>query len=281
MDEGRDARPSPRDVTVRIREFREIAGLSQSQLAADLGLNQATVSGWESGRRQPRLEDLYAVADALDVDVSRLLTATARRPLRAVLRAAVADLDEESLPQELEMFAAEADRRVRPPVHYVVQSRRPLDAAEELLEVAGVRSAPVDVDGIIEGCGIPLIGSHLPAALSGLVVETDGGPVIGVNSTQPAVRQRFTAAHELGHVLLGHLSTVHIDLVGVGYDHGEPPNYDWRQEKAANNFAASLLMPARLVRQVAGTTKDTKRLASEFQVSAAAMGFRLRDLSLA
>ena len=56
------------DVPETLRRAREDAGLSQSQLAARARTSQATVSAYESGRKQPSVDTL-----------SRLLAATGRR----------------------------------------------------------------------------------------------------------------------------------------------------------------------------------------------------------
>jgi Zn-dependent peptidase ImmA (M78 family) len=106
--------------------------------------------------------------------------------------------------------------------------------------------------------------------------------VIWVNRDQARTRQRFTLAHELGHHLLRHADTFHLDLGGdlAPNATGGHPNYDWRAERAANEFAASLLMPASMVRRAAATATDVAALASQFKVSPAAMGFRLTALNI-
>lgn len=48
----------------RIREMREEAGMSQVELAAALGVPQATLSGWETGRNRPAAAVLARVAAA-------------------------------------------------------------------------------------------------------------------------------------------------------------------------------------------------------------------------
>jgi Zn-dependent peptidase ImmA (M78 family) len=55
---------------------------------------------------------------------------------------------------------------------------------------------------------------------------------------------------------------------------------DWRAERAANDFAASLLMPASMVKREFTRTSDVRTLASRFNVSPAAMSFRLSNLRL-
>jgi len=56
------------DIPETLRRAREEAGLSQSALAARAGTSQATISAYESGRKQPSVETL-----------GRLLAATGRR----------------------------------------------------------------------------------------------------------------------------------------------------------------------------------------------------------
>ncbi|MFY9824393.1 MAG: helix-turn-helix domain-containing protein [Thermoanaerobaculia bacterium] len=47
---GYDPREEPGPLGLRIRSLRERQGLSQSALAAKLGLNTSTVNAWERGR---------------------------------------------------------------------------------------------------------------------------------------------------------------------------------------------------------------------------------------
>jgi transcriptional regulator with XRE-family HTH domain len=66
------------DISASIRQARRQAGLSQAALAARAGTSQATISAYESGRKQPSvatLERLLAAAGA------RLTTQPAARPV--------------------------------------------------------------------------------------------------------------------------------------------------------------------------------------------------------
>lgn len=118
-------------------------------------------------------------------------------------------------------------------------------------------------------------------ALSGFALNQDGGPVIAVNRGQSRGRQRFTVAHELGHLLLSHHADFHIDLIS-SVAAGEPPGFDWRHERAANTFAASLLMPAGMVRDdwLAADQNAAELATRRYQVSQEAMGIRLAVLGL-
>ena len=57
----------------RIRELREAAGLTQAALAVKLKVRQGTLSGWERGGVDHRLESLVAMAKALGVDLNDLI----------------------------------------------------------------------------------------------------------------------------------------------------------------------------------------------------------------
>ena len=52
---------------------REKAGLSQTEVAKALGVNQASVSYWESGKTQPRSAQLPKIAKLYGVTVDELL----------------------------------------------------------------------------------------------------------------------------------------------------------------------------------------------------------------
>lgn len=124
-------------------------------------------------------------------------------------------------------------------------------------------------------CGVLVLTHSFPDALSGLVIELDAGAIIGVNAQHAHVRQRFTTAHELGHHLLGHADRFHIDVTD-----GHQPGYDYRSERAANDFAAELLMPRRILAREFNLDDRPRILANAFEVSEIAMGYRLVNLGL-
>ena len=78
-----------------IRERRDALGLDQAALAAQLGVRQQAVSGWEKGRSRPRRAALSDVARVLAVEEEKLLRAgdyrssapAARLPVRSLTRA--------------------------------------------------------------------------------------------------------------------------------------------------------------------------------------------------
>lgn len=52
---------------------REKAGMTQSEVAKALGVNQSAVSFWESGRNQPRGKQMVKLAKLYGVTVDELL----------------------------------------------------------------------------------------------------------------------------------------------------------------------------------------------------------------
>lgn len=135
-------------------------------------------------------------------------------------------------------------------------------------------TAPVDVLGCAKAVGLPVYSIDLPKGVSGMIAKKDDGSFYCyVDSSEPSVRQRFTAAHELGHFVL------HRNQIGDGLQ----DNYLLRaegmsnaQETQANKFAADLLMPRNLIAKAIneGTT-DVAGLAKLFKVSEIAMSIRL------
>lgn len=57
----------------RIRQARKRAGLTQKQLGEISGTSETTVKQYELGKRQPRIEQLQAIATALEVPVWELM----------------------------------------------------------------------------------------------------------------------------------------------------------------------------------------------------------------
>jgi len=57
----------------RIKEVLEQKGIKQIWLSEQLGKSYNMVNSYVQNRRQPRIEDLYKIAEILNVDVKELL----------------------------------------------------------------------------------------------------------------------------------------------------------------------------------------------------------------
>jgi Zn-dependent peptidase ImmA (M78 family) len=126
--------------------------------------------------------------------------------------------------------------------------------------------------------------------LSGMIYVRDGVPIIGVNAIHHPNRQRFTIAHECGHLVMhsAQLSNVvHVDkqFPRLMRDSRSATGTDL-MEIQANKFAAALLMPARIFEaEAAGLSIDLdddaplEELARKFKVSRQAVELRINSLA--
>ncbi len=102
-----------------------------------------------------------------------------------------------------------------------------------------------------------------------------------VNRNKSSRRQRFTMAHELGHILIPwHIGTI--------IDHANPDNFGetshyWKVEAEANTFAAELLMPYTFVSELLTETSDLAKInsliATNCNTSVIASSIRLAQLA--
>lgn len=136
--------------------------------------------------------------------------------------------------------------------------------------------APVDVASVAKEMGLSIFTMSLPPGISGMIArsnDTPSGFVIYVDDEEPSYRQRFTAAHEIGHYVL------HRDSIGDGIQDNyllRAEGMSNRQEQEANRFAADLLMPFTLINKEMREGNNTvEGLAKAFDVSRIAMAIRL------
>lgn len=164
--------------------------------------------------------------------------------------------------------------------------------ARQLLEEGGVGSPPVPLERLAELCRAVIRYDRFEGGLSGMVHRRpDGSGVIGVNSYHSPMRQRFTIAHEIGHLLLHGDEEVHIDeKLPLGRRDELSSQAKDPREIEANQFAAELLMPESLVRDVVGQIVEDdpkisvdeaiEKLGRTFRVSQLAMTHRLTNLQI-
>ena len=143
-------------------------------------------------------------------------------------------------------------------------------------------NAPVDITALVTEFGLSVYEKDdLPDGVSGMICkdsleESPGGYSIQINANDAYTRQRFTIAHEFAHYLL------HRDKIGDGITDDALYRSDkmtTQDEFAANNKAADLLMPRKLVmKYISEGTSGAQELAQIFEVSVPAMQVRLRYL---
>lgn len=148
-------------------------------------------------------------------------------------------------------------------------------AAEAARYRAGVLRGRVDVFAAVRLQGIHLLRYPLPpGSLEGAFVRSRGHSYMLVNSAAWPTRQRFTAAHELGHHFLG---------LGEDIRHFDQDLHD-ESDWQANRFAALFLMDEPTVRRLLAEEADPTRMAlivaAEFEISLDAAAIGLVQLGL-
>lgn len=127
--------------------------------------------------------------------------------------------------------------------------RRKIEAlVDELLKEYGINDAPVPIARIAKARGARIFYRSLDDDVSGFLYRDRAQNVIGVNTHHAAVRQNFTTAHELGHLLLHEQEQLHVDhafRIRLRDDVSRQGTDE--AEREANLFAASLLMPRRFL----------------------------------
>jgi Zn-dependent peptidase ImmA (M78 family) len=173
--------------------------------------------------------------------------------------------------------------------------RREEKTATLLLRKHEVWAPPVPVEDIATKEGAVIVRHHFDGSESGFTLRDGQQIIIGINTRTSRKRQRFTIAHEIGHLMLHEGKTLIVDhtvridrrdnVSSIGTD---------AQEIEANAFGAALLMPHdfvidRVKQFVAWKSSSGNgfsreeliaKLAHEFDVSAEAMGFRLVNLGI-
>lgn len=142
-------------------------------------------------------------------------------------------------------------------------------------------SIPVPVFQILQELGLGPERRPLDNEISGWIERRDNGQYgVVINSTHPLTRQRFTAAHELGHYIY------HRSLLGAGVGDNRAYRTDGTplqnnairpvHERQANSFAANLLMSQASISALrAEGITDFAAMAERLQVSQEAMRIRL------
>jgi Zn-dependent peptidase ImmA (M78 family) len=151
--------------------------------------------------------------------------------------------------------------------------------ARLLIKEFGLTAPPVDVEAILKARGA-VVKYHMIEEIDYAVTFFyKGRHYVSVNVCNPG-RDRWSLAHELGHIELGHYHTYNLDTLAEDkLTEKERKTLD----READVFARDLLMPTAWVRSIAGGAvefKDIDCLAERFEVSWEAMMIRLDELGL-
>ncbi|HEY6022006.1 MAG TPA: ImmA/IrrE family metallo-endopeptidase [Candidatus Paceibacterota bacterium] len=163
-----------------------------------------------------------------------------------------------------------------------VNSSPPAKLARRLITKLSLKP-PIDVRGLVEAYA-DLVITKIPIdGVDGisLNLKTFGKRArVILNAENPPTRQRFTLAHELGHILIPWHTGSIVDHVDPTQSHGAD-NY-WEFESEANTFAGELLVPAQWAAELLAGADDLAMLhvqiAQRCEVSLHAAAIRLAQL---
>jgi len=237
------------------------AGQSLRDLAKPVGVSATTLSKYERDQVVPGSRQLLALARALGVRTEYLLRPTSLELGPVEYRASRLSarvrhmIDSEVLGQLerwhelLDLFPHDVVPDFAPPreIPTPVASYEALEqVAEQVRRDWHLGEDPIaDLIDTVESRGILVVQTALAEvhSFNGLSATAGAGlarPVIVVDAGWPGDRQRFTLAHELGHLIL----------------HGRVGE-DLEIEKACNHFAGALLLPRSAAREALGESRRT------------------------
>ena len=164
----------------------------------------------------------------------------------------------------------------------------PRARAAEVIEDLNLKLLPIPLEKIVKKYNATIIErTDFGDDLCGMIIKQDGKFVIGVNKNHPATRQRFTIAHEIGHMLMHSeiIDKVHIDKT-FNYSlkrDGRSKIGEDRMEIQANQFAAELLMPSKFLQKELESgyvdfENGFEAIAKKYGVSVQAMSIKMTEV---
>lgn len=143
------------------------------------------------------------------------------------------------------------------------------DAAWNILIDLNIHTLPIKIVQVCKALGIKVKMYKSTDGNDGYCKMYPNEPIIFVNSLCSIPRQRFTVAHELGHIILRHIGKY--DLINR-----EPSSHDNPIETEANIFASRLLAPACVLHELG--VKSPSDISKICEISLQSAEFRYKRL---
>ena len=274
----------------RLKLARKRSGLSLRALSSAMGgvVSAQAIGKYERDEMMPSSTVAIALAEALGVPLSYLLSpsrvslesvefrklASTKAKDRAVVEGQVLDHVDRYLQVEEILGLDIMERDGLDGAPYRITAVEEAEGAATSVRIAwNLGGGPIpDMTELMEERGIKVFKLSLPGSVDGLScrVRRVGGDDVRVmvcSTGKSLERERFTIAHELGHLVLDMASTV-------------------QEERACHRFAGAFLAPGdELTREVGrrrfnfgfGELIEIKHM---FGISAAALVMRMRDLGI-
>ena len=264
----------------RINLARKAAGFNMRSLAGMVGVSANAISKYETGKDIPGSRVLIRLAEALGVSVDFFLRPVntpvqiqafrKRTSLRVKEQTAIEMRIQEIVERYLtvESFFPEFQSPPEPPAYPVLSIDAVEEAAMELRKDWNLGLDAIEnLIQLIEDQGIKVCQVDGYSNFDACVFYANDFPVIAVKSGLLGDRQRFSLAHELGHIVL---------QVPEGLD----------EEKLCQRFAGAFLIPAPTLKRELGLNRSSLNirelglLKQKYGVSMQAIIYRACDLGI-
>lgn len=290
------------DIGQRIKAERERKKISQEKLAIALGWNHhQIVSDVEQGKREIKAWELYEIANFLHVDMDILMgSKESQKPPYVLWRQKPAQNEkifearfinecnnylwiEEALSNaktHSSVVSEELPRKKIDLAHFTLEHAYQL--AESIRQCMALGDFPTaQLLGVLEDrYRIKFIVDNDEMEPSAACSRSEKGCFILINGRNAEVRQYFSIAHELFHLITWDQEM--LKLVDGSQEYHE------KNEQLANAFAAGLLIPkekleiesSKICAHKSMKPSDVIALAEQFQVSKEAMLYRMLNIGL-
>jgi Zn-dependent peptidase ImmA (M78 family)/transcriptional regulator with XRE-family HTH domain len=285
---------------------REAMNLSIEQVAVRMRKDPETIASWEEGKACPTFVQLEKLAKSIykipsavfffpeppEIDLGPRVFRSASQETMDLLGPEVIGVVRRTSARQdsiRELWPEEALPEPLAKLDHLQEGSDLEVLARSVRRLVGVsiddqtnwRSPEVAVDGwrnAFEGIGIFVLKDAFHQDdVCGFSLFDHNFPVICLNNSLVETRQIFTLAHEMGHLLIGETG---IDVDTAGLDIGST-RADIRIEYLCHQFAAELLLPSKIFRDIRATLEPTEEnvseAASELNVSRAVVLRRYLD----
>ena len=243
----------------RLERARKAAGLSLRALGEKVGVSQTAISKFEKNQLVPDSSMLLKLSIALSVKAEYFFRQqtiglnldTVEYRKREMPKKSLDLINAKIMDQVEKRFDLESVFPNPPLPDFKLSSELPGsvlcledidDFVDKLRSDWELGSAPIlDLIDVMEAHGIRVfsIDDSIDSKFDGLAAKIDKKPIIVISADWPGDRQRFTLAHELGHLVLKGRLPKEID-----------------EEKAANRFAGAFLLPTHAIKHELGERRN-------------------------
>jgi len=273
------------NISERLISARKMAGMSLQDLSEvlEVRITKQALNKYEKGTARPSSETLQQIARALHIPMDyfyrtstvelkdiefRKHSRLSKREIERI-KGECCDFLERYL--ELESLLNIKTEFINPIENSHITNHEDIEKVSMQLRTAwGLGVAPIpSIVELLEEKRVKVFEVDADQSFSGMSTQVKGIPVIILNKNAKAQRQRFTALHELAHLLL--------DLSSLD---------DKEQERYCNNFAGAFLFPRAAFHEWFGekrtsiTLNELQLIDENFGISVQAIMYRAFVLSI-